>query len=200
MFGLPSELRNRIYYNVLPTATKVSVLERVGTRNNFILRTCRAIRKEAVPIFYGNCTFSCDIGTTENYQLAKAWLNALPTDVIASLRKIYFQSELFCYCKDSETACRATALRVWVDQETGSLDKALHRAMDGKHEKQNGSWGVNTPVCQSADRYITIPCPGITQILERIDHSMDAREVQREDLDELLRILRHISSFEFSIR
>ena len=54
---LPPELRDRIYRLVLPTGMKLGSHGPYPRSELSIMQTCRTVRKETIPIFYGMNTF-----------------------------------------------------------------------------------------------------------------------------------------------
>lgn len=81
LFRLPAELRNAIYEMAL-TATSVLELEPWRTRATAptqppLTRTCRAIRAEALPIFYSSNDFLAAICDVEDEKRLQHWLAAM---------------------------------------------------------------------------------------------------------------------------
>jgi hypothetical protein len=171
---LSPELRNRIYQDTIPTSTRISVVARLDPKQISLLQVCRAIRKEAVPIFYGNTTFTFDLRIRANFQRAKFWLDALSPEAIASLRKIYVNSEPICCCK-ATSKHEPTRCRAWVD-------------LDSARWSWCGFEGCRH--CTSQD--------GARDVVCRIRDSCAKQTVRKEDIAELFEILRPIKAFEFS--
>lgn len=172
---LSPELRNRIYLDTIPTSSRVSVVARVDKKEISVLQLCRAIRSETVPIFYGNTTFTFDLRTRPNFQRAKSWLHGLSPQAIASLRKIYVLSDVNCCCKEVNKNEKPASLHAWVDVEAGKWT-------------QYGYHGCKR--CSSQE--------GAGDVMRMIWQSVVNQDVRREDLAELLEIMRPIRAFDFS--
>ena len=98
-FRLPAELRNRIYGLVVPCNNWATASNRPGRSEMSMMHICRAIRSETVPIFYGNNSFAFDLGTSRGSLHAKQWINWVPLNAIASLRKLRLTTEIPCKCE-----------------------------------------------------------------------------------------------------
>jgi hypothetical protein len=172
---LSPELRNRIYQDTIPTTTRISVVARVDKKQINLLQLCRAIRNETVPIFYGNTTFTFDLRTRPNFQRAKSWLDGLSPEAIASLRKLYVLSDVNCCCKEASKNEKPASLHAWVDVEAGKWSQ----------------YGYHGCKCCSSQE-------GARDVVRKIQHSVTKQNVRREELAELLEIMRPIRAFDFS--
>jgi hypothetical protein len=172
---LSPELRNRIYQDTIPTTTRISVVARVDKKQINLLQLCRAIRNETVPIFYGNTTFTFDLRTRLNFQRAKSWLDGLSPEAVASLRKLYVLSDVNCCCKEASKNEKPASLHAWVDVEAGKWSQ----------------YGYHGCKCCSSQE-------GARDVVRKIQHSVTKQNVRREDLAELLEIMRPIRAFDFS--
>jgi hypothetical protein len=172
---LSPELRNRIYQDTIPTSTRISVVARVDKKQINLLQLCRAIRNETVPIFYGNTTFTFDLRTRLNFQRAKSWLDGLSPEAIASLRKLYVLSDVNCCCKEASKNEKPASLHAWVDVEAGKWSQ----------------YGYHGCKCCSSQE-------GARDVVRKIQYSVTKQNVRREDLAELLEIMRPIRAFDFS--
>ena len=177
LLRLSPELRNKIYNLTIPTTTRISIVSKVSQNEISLLQLCRFVRTETVPIFYGNTTFTFDLRTRPNFQRAKAWLEGLSPDAVKCLRKIYVQSDVNCYCKDASKNEKPTHLNAWVD-------------MDGSKWSQSGYSGCKC--CSSQE--------GAKDVVWKIQQTAVCQDVRKEDLFELLEILRPIRAFDFSFQ
>lgn len=130
-----------------------------------------------MPIFYGNATFTLDLRDRPNFQKAKKWLQGLSPDAIASLRKIYFQSDFSCGCKGTNKNDKSQYLSAWVDMERVKW-------------YQHGYNGCRHCYGSAQER--------AKSLVSRIARSVEKQSVRRQDLEELIEVLRPIRAFEFS--
>lgn len=92
LLKLPAELRNQIYSECLPQGTTITTNNRRSRARPdiAILGVSRAIRGEAARIFYGNNRFQFMLWRppSERKSEAEEFMEALPSDIVASLRSL----------------------------------------------------------------------------------------------------------------
>ena len=180
LLRLSPELRNRIYNDVIPTSARISVLSALLPNQIALLQVCRTIRAETVPIFYGNTMFNFDIRSKSNYVRATSWLHGLSDEAVRSLRKIYFYSNLLCYCKAAGTRDSCGKFEAWIDIDWEKW-RRCGAAVD-RCSNHNDDSKVEAAKAQASK---ILGCA-----LEQA--------VKKEDVLELLEIMRPVSAYEFS--
>ena len=172
---LSPELRNRIYQDTIPTTTRISVVGRVDRKQISLLQVCRAIRNETVPIYYGNTTFTFDLRTRVNFQKATSWLDGLSSDAVASVRKIYVNSDPSCCCTATRKEEKTGRCQAWVD-------------LDSTRWSFCGFEGCKICSLQERAKYVVL----------KIHARCVKQAVQKEDIAELFEVMRPIKAFDFS--
>ena len=97
-FKLPPELRNRIYEFALLQRTPIVIIcqqacgqhSRRHAMQPALSRTCRLLRKETLPIFYGQHTFL--IAFYPHAPAAEAWLSAIGLENLGLLRNVLIRA------------------------------------------------------------------------------------------------------------
>ncbi|KAK4574877.1 hypothetical protein LTR86_001719 [Recurvomyces mirabilis] len=83
---LPPELRNRIYELVLPVGQVIDILPAYNEAHQSPPITCvnRQLRRETLPIYYGNNTFQSSIGYPPGNMVA--WISSLSDLAVISMQ------------------------------------------------------------------------------------------------------------------
>ncbi|KAK5737132.1 hypothetical protein LTR17_006915 [Elasticomyces elasticus] len=104
-FRLPAELRNLIYELALPRnenyMTVRSPTLRCAVQFVPLLATCRLIRGEALPIFFGTNNFMLELGDNsgnhkEKFRDTLRWLQSIDSRGITNLARLVFLGRLNC--------------------------------------------------------------------------------------------------------
>ncbi|KAK3705650.1 hypothetical protein LTR37_013258 [Vermiconidia calcicola] len=94
---LPPELRNRIYYAALPIRKQMSIKTIRGDAPPHVLnllQVCRALREEAIRIFYANNIFTLDVSFSCDRERTYSWLRHFPSYAISFLRSVCLQGRV----------------------------------------------------------------------------------------------------------
>ncbi|KAK5163233.1 uncharacterized protein LTR77_010819 [Saxophila tyrrhenica] len=104
LLGLCAELRNKIFFEVVEHRRQ-DYVESNGFHPSSppLLQTCRGLRSETVPIFYGSNTIVLIIYPKRNNEDGRrkeafAWTESLSNDALPQLRRVYLFSRLPCEC------------------------------------------------------------------------------------------------------
>lgn len=126
LLTLPAELRDHIYTDLIPRDLCI-ILKRTSD-GRFVpasertalatMQTCRQIRQETLPIYYGQNIFPCGFGRSNI-------LPALSDDAIACLRRIEIHG--FYHCEHREGRGRLQMVTILIDRWEGTM---LEREMD----------------------------------------------------------------------
>ncbi|KAF2772040.1 hypothetical protein EJ03DRAFT_348852 [Teratosphaeria nubilosa] len=102
LFGLPPELRNHIYEDVL--VGDVTLVDKTGRRESepALLRTCHQIRQEALKLYYSN-TFRIYVAYHGETVRARAWLKSTPTELLRIIPRVCIEPWSDAHIKISES-------------------------------------------------------------------------------------------------
>lgn len=159
----------QIYEEVLPTSTRVTDFERIRPFDLSLLHICRSICIETVPMLYGKCLFSFDLALKGGFARLLTRIEQLPRDAIASIRKLNVHSAVQHYCVCSPKTHNRKSIDVFFDRDSGK---------EGKVEARGGCPGEGGPAELAS------------VVLKRIYDSCAERAVRKEDLMQLLEIVR----------
>lgn len=87
---LPAELRNYIYELVCVTDNPIIISFRYFWDPPMLLQTCRQLRAEAAPIYYGDNIFHAEEGQLSTLGSLEMWLRTIGEEARRLIRTIHF--------------------------------------------------------------------------------------------------------------
>lgn len=175
---LPPELRNSIFISALthPSIYKFFVGPDACSTSSGILRVSRQIRKETLPLFYGQCCFTL---LQEDLYFGKTWLERIPTDALAFVRKISCNAKVDFW--EPSRSTHYHQLKVNIDRTSDGFRCSVVCGLEQ---------------CIKENEMLKLRCPAVERIsalaaavLNRTRSYIGSTESARKDLWELMKIL-----------
>lgn len=190
LLSLPAELRNRIY--TLADVDRCYLTPQRSLESQAtILQTSRQLRKETMPIVYGNFHYLGDYNWLSCGGIP--WLNLISEDAVRSLRSLEFMCDGHYPCGDGEI-------------RTHVLDISIERGVDGFQYMLRSNWiGVSAQHKTTLDDCNNCPAVGYLHrkampVLDRMKaQQSEVVAIDREGLLALFNIARDLTSHQGEI-
>lgn len=173
-FKLPAELRNKIYHLVVPNEQSITHYGRSTRKELVMLQVCRQMRKDMVPIYYGNNTFAHDFRMESDVRIAQRWLKPLGNDTAAAIRKLRLSTVISCDCAGGwrmlgrDLSSRDVALVVKIDLNDRAAPFRVSLESCGK--------------CRGRPMHLAAP---IERLLDQFDLTKEETTLTQKDLRQL---------------
>ena len=150
-----------------------------------ILQTCRALRNEAVPVFYGTNTFKHEWHHSTSYQLSSTRLDELSPLALGSIRKLHLSVTFGCPGGTYLHGSAKIAVSIDRDNVNDPFTCVIGQHVSGFVSRWQGTRWQSTPeVCVLCEPPVN-ECHQTTALLGRLTTESRIKELSREDLKKL---------------